>query len=136
MLAAGWFGDRVLDGAWPSPHRTGAGGDPAPPPPNGDRDRLGEQVDHDLPAPARSVQGAPRERRPENRDPGARPARESVGRGVACSPGTGQGQALGMPGELIRREALERIIPRAAELRGLTESAASQKTDRDRKSVV
>ncbi len=35
-----------------------------------------------------------------------------------------------MPGELIRREALERIIPRAAELRGLTESAASQKTDR------
>ncbi len=28
MLAAGWFGDRVLDGAWPSPHRTGADGDP------------------------------------------------------------------------------------------------------------
>ena len=64
------------------------------------------------PTPAREGQ----RRCPEDRRAGARPARESLGRGVARSLGTGQGQALGMPGELISREALDRIIPRAAEL--------------------
>src|SRR3989442_1329656 len=56
--------------------------------------------------------------------------RESLGRGVARSPGTGQGQALGMPGELISREALERIIPRAAALQASERSGTPEMAHR------
>ena len=46
---------------------------PAPLPPDGHRDRRGEQLDHDLPHPDRAVQAVPRRRRPPARRRAQRP---------------------------------------------------------------
>src|SRR2546430_1669460 len=103
-------------------------GDPAALPANGHGDRVGEQLDDHLPAAARTVQGILRERDQAARRAGT--AGEDVWRpapGAAAQDGI---RRLAMAGELISREALERIIQRAAELQagehdigdGLTET--------------
>src|SRR5207249_176863 len=67
-----------------------------------------------LPDPDRSVQGIPRGGGPEAGD--ARATRKNVrGHGTGRAD-EGKGQGVTMAGDLIRREALERIIQRAAEL--------------------
>src|SRR5213079_2542182 len=95
-------------------HRLGARRHPAALPADGDGDLLREQLDDVLPDPHRPPQGILRSGNPETGD--ARAPRTDLGRHRPGRAGEDEGQGVTMAGELIRREALERIIQRAAEL--------------------
>src|SRR4029077_4630261 len=99
-------------------------------PPDRHRDRVGKQFHDDLPDPARPVPGIPRLGRPAGRRPAASAHRQGLGGAASRAAGEDQDRGVAMAGELISREALERIIQRAAELQagehdigdGLTET--------------
>src|SRR5207302_746064 len=95
-------------------HRHRAGGHPAAVPADGHGDRLREQLHDDLPAAARPVPRIFRQCDQAGGRAGA--AGEGIGRGAPGAAAQDGSRRLAMAGELIGREALERIIQRAAEL--------------------